>query len=446
MKTGSRGAAFITAGCAAVNLDLPIQIVKAIQRRVYHALSLERMSGKFGVLALNMVFLMAYFNLEGIFVNTLLLRVSDGDMRTVLVYRAVTFAFSALGIWVATLFSGKINSVIAIKIGCILYAASFVILFFGAEHITSLMYVVGALVGAAGGVYFLGHNMLLTHYTTPQNRALGLAIMTIIQGSMALLMPLVSGLVIGAIYGMLGYRIMFGVAIGAIITQISFARKLSPVATTPKKGQLRAASRLILGRFTLRLTLLLEFFRGLREGVFTFFLSIVLFEIVASESIVGVNAFLAGGASIVAAWLYGRIATPRNRAGIAGICALAAVGFCALLLLSLNPFTIILLSIVNAFLAMLVMNCVNNTTFDIFAHDEASRSVMAELMAFRELPIQLGRLGGIVAVGLFPATLRGYVHAMLALSATILIVALLLHIIRRVKENEAKQESTAVES
>jgi len=259
-------------------------------------------------------------------------------------------------------------------------------------------------------------------------------------------MPLVSGLVIGAVSGMLGYRIMFGAAIGAIITQISFARKLSPVAVTPKKGQLSAAFKLILGRLTLRLVLLLEFFRGLREGVFTFFLSIVLFEIVASESIVGVNAFLAGAVSIVAAWLYGRISTPRNRAGLVGICALAAVGFCAILLLSPGPLTIILLSIVNAFLAMLVMNSVVNTSFDIFAHDQASCGVMIELMAFREVPIQIGRLGGIVVVGLFPATLLGYVHAMLTLSATLLVVAVLLHVIRRVRENEAIQESAAIEN
>jgi len=404
------------------------------------------MSDKFGVLALNLIFLMAYFNLEGIFVNTLLLRVSGGEMQVVLVYRAVTFVFSAMGMWIATLFSGKINSVMAIRLGCVLYATAFMILFFGMDHLTSLMYVVGALIGAAGGIYFLGHNMLLTHYTTPQNRALGLSIMTIIQGALALLMPLVSGFVIGTVPGMLGYRIMFGAAICAIIAQISFARKLSPVEVVAKKGQLRVAFRLILGRLTLRLVLLLEFFRGLREGVFAFFLSIVLFEIVASESIVGVNAFLAGAATIVAAWLYGRISTPSNRAGLVGICACVAVGFCALLLLNLGPFAIIMFSIINAFLTMLVMNSVVNTSFDILAHDEASRSVMTELMAFRELPMQTGRLGGILVVGLFPATLLGYIHAMLTLSATLFIVALLLHMIRRVREKEAEQVGAAVES
>jgi len=328
----------------------------------------------------------------------------------------------------------------------VLYAAAFVILFFGMDHMGSLMHLVGALIGAAGGIYFLGHNMLLTHYTTPQNRALGLSIMTVIQGGMALLMPLVSGLVIGVSPGMIGYRVMFGLAIGAIIAQISFVRKLSAVAATPKKGQLRFALGLVWKRLTLRLMLLLELVRGLRDGVFMFFLNIVLFEIVASESIVGLNAFLAGGASIVAAWLYGRIATPRNRAGLVAISACAAVGFSALLLLNMGPFTIILLSVVNAFLAMIVMNSSVNTSFDILGQDEASRSVMTELMAIREVPMQVGRLSGIVVVGLFPATLLGYVHAMLVLSATLFAVALLLHIIRLVRENEAKEEHPNLES
>jgi len=404
------------------------------------------MNDKFGVLALNLFILMAYFNLEGIFVNTLLLRVSDGDMQVVLVYRGVTFVFSAVGMWIATLFSGKINSVMAIRLGCVLYAAAFVILFFGMDHMGSLMHLVGALIGAAGGIYFLGHNMLLTYYTTPQNRANGLAIMTIIQGTLALLMPLISGLMIGAVPGMLGYRIMFGASIAAIIAQISFARKLSPVQSAPQKSKMRFTLRLISGRLTLRLMLILEFFRGLREGVFAFFLSIVLFEIVASESIVGVNAFLAGAASIAAAWLYGRISTPTNRAVMVGISACAAVAFSALLLITLGPFTIILLSIVNAFLNMIVANSVINTSFDILAHDQDSRSAMTELMAFRELPMQIGRLGGIVVVGLFPATLLGYVHAMLLLSSTLFLVALLLFIIHRVRENEAKREAAAFES
>jgi len=404
------------------------------------------MSDKFGVLALNFIFLMAYFSLESIFVNTLLLRVSGGDMQIVLVYRAVTFVFSAVGMGIVSALSGKINSVMAIRTAGVLYAVAFAILLIGMDHLTSLMYVVGALVGAAGGFYFLGHNMLLTHYTTPQNRALGLSIMTVIQGGMALLMPLVSGLVIGVSPGMIGYRVMFGLAIGAIIAQISFVRKLSAVAATPKKGQLRFALGLVWKRLTLRLMLLLELVRGLRDGVFMFFLNIVLFEIVASESIVGLNAFLAGGASIVAAWLYGRIATPRNRAGLVAISACAAVGFSALLLLNMGPFTIILLSVVNAFLAMIVMNSSVNTSFDILGQDEASRSVMTELMAIREVPMQVGRLSGIVVVGLFPATLLGYVHAMLVLSATLFAVALLLHIIRLVRENEAKEEHPNLES
>lgn len=420
-------------------MNLPIQLARGLKRKAYDALSLDRMNDKFKILAINYIFLMVYFTLESVFVNTLILRVSGGDMHAVLLYRAFTFAFSAIGMNLASVFSHKISSVTAIRVAGALYVLLFSILFVGMERVYSFIYFVGAISGLAGGFYFSGHVVLLTNYTTQQNRAVGIAIVTITQGVTTLLMPLISGIVIGLMPYMIGYRVMFGFAIAAVLAQVSFMRKLSPVPGAQKKSEMRFALNLIFERTILRAMLTMEFVRGLRDGVFAFFLNIVLFEIVKSESLVGFNTFLAGLAAILAAWLYGRLVTPRNRAPIVAAGITALLVFCSMLLLSLTTLTIILFSIINAFLAQIIVNCAMNNSFDIMGQDETTRGVLTELLGFREIAMMCGRIGGVVVVSLFPSTLRGYVYAMLTLTAIQYIMAFMLYVCRRISDREQGQ-------
>ena len=420
-------------------VNLPVLLARGVKRKISNALSLDIMGDKFNILAINYVFLMVYFTLESVFVNTLILRVSDGDMSVVLTYRAFTFAFSAVGMNLASVFPRKINSIRAMRISGVLYVILFSVLFFGMEHLSHFIYLVGILSGIAVGLYFAGHLVLFNNYTTAQNRAAGIAIVTVTQGVTTLTMPLISGLVIGFMPGMIGYRVMFGVAIATVLAQVSSMRKLTPVQSEQKKSRIGFTFCLIFKRPVLRTMMSMDFSRGLREGVFAFFLNIVLFEIVNSESLVGLNTFLAGLASILAAWLYGRLVTPRRRAPLAAACVTVLFVFCSSLLFVLSPLTIILFSIVNAFLAQLIINSGMNCSFDIMGQTQETRSVMSELLGFREAFMMSGRIIGIMVVGLFPANLQGYVHAMLALTAVQYLSAILMFVCHRLFEKEQRR-------
>ena len=417
-------------------MKLPILLAKGIKRKAYDALSLDILDERFKILSINYIFVMVYFTLESVFVNTLILRVFDGDMHVVLVYRAFTFGFSAVGMNLPPVFWRKMNPIACIRIAGALYVLLFLSLFAGLNHLSHFIYLIGAVSGLTVGLYFSGHLVLFTNYTTQQNRAKGVAIMSITQGVTTLIMPLISGAVIGFMPGMIGYRIMFGIAIATVLAQITFIRRLPPVQTEQKKSDLGVAVRLVFDRLLLRVMMVMEFARGLRDGVFAFFLNIVLFEIVNSESLVGFNTFLAGMASITAAWLYGRIATPQRRVPIVWTCVTTLVIFCSMLLFALTPLTIILFSIINAFFVQIIINCAMNNSFDIIGQSEETRAVMTELLGFRDIFMMSGRIVGIVIVGLFPATLRGYVHAMLTLTAGQYILASLLYVCRRISDKE----------
>ena len=422
-------------------MNLPVLLAQGIKRKVYDALSLDRMNEKYGILALNHVFMMACVTLEVVFVNILIMRVSGGDIQAVLTNRALVFIFTAVGMNMVPVLSRKINAVTAIRVSGFLYILVFFVLLIGTEQIFLLVYAVGALSGLAWGFYWFGQIALLTSYTTQQNRAVGIAIFAVIQGSMALVMPLASGGVIDFMPGMDGYRLMFGAAIVALVVQRFFIMcKLPPVQTEHRKSEYRIAFRLLFKRAGLRIMAAMEFSRGLRDGVFGFFLNLVLFEIVNSESLVGVNSFLAGLASILAAWLYGRMITDRNKGRLTVISVSVLMAFFPILYFAIGPATVILFSVANAFFAMFINNSVMNNSFDALGQNEQTRSVMSELIGIREAALVSGRISGIVIMALFPAGLQGYVQAMLALTATQYVVAFLLYLSRRVREREQSRE------
>jgi len=232
---------------------------------------------------------------------------------------------------------------------------------------------------------------------------------------------------------------MFGVAIAAVLGQTYFMSKLSLVSEVQKKSEMLAALKLIYKQTILRVMMVQDFVRGMRDGVFAFFLSIILFEIVSSEALVGFNTFLIGVASIISAWLYGRLVTPRHRAPVVTASVTVLLAFCSVLLFALNPMTIMLFSIVNSFLGQMVINCAMNNSFDIMGRDETARGVLTEVLGYREIFMMGGRIVGIIVVGLFPNNLRGYVYAMLTLTALQYIVAALLFVCCRMTEREASQ-------
>ncbi|MDR2908890.1 MAG: MFS transporter [Oscillospiraceae bacterium] len=418
------------------------KLIGGIRRVAVNWLSLDRMEDRFNVLALNYFFLMIYYTLESVYLNTLLLRISGNDMYVVFTYRCLYFATSAVGNLFCSAFSKRIHPVFAVRAGGMAYAAMFLVLFALTNSLTlPLMYFIGTLSGLAGGIYWAGHNVLLTHYTSPGNRGLGLGICGTIQGILTLVVPLVSGLVIDSMPGMSGYRLMFGVAVATIIIQARFMKRLETVTRSHRPREFLFAFKLAFKRLSLRMMLASEFVRGFRDGVFTFFLNILLFEFISNEFLVGFNSFLSGVLSILGNQVYGKIATQERRPRLTALATTVLFLLACVLLLSLNAGTVVFFTVVNAFCSYFIVNSVMNNSFDLFAGNETLRSVMTELMGFRELALDVGRISGIVVVALFPKNGAGYVYAMLTLIASQYAVPLLLSAMRRIENRGLDKEA-----
>lgn len=417
------------------------QFFRGVKRKTAEALSLERLSEQYHTLMVNYVFLMAYATLESVFVNTLLYRVRP-DISIVILYRGITYVASAVTIQIAAYLAQKKTPIVVIRTGGALYLLMYAVLFFGLDHMQYCMYLTATLAGAAGAFYWTGHNVLVSHYTTRENRDVGIAVLGVIQGVAALFVPVISGFVISAMPNPnLGYRVMFGVGMLLAAGQVYFQRRLEPVAQARHESKLKLALKLYRKKASYRLFLVNDFLRGFRDGTFGFILSMLLFQIIMSETLIGINSFLTGVLSITGSWAYGKLVTPSTRARACLIAALCLIGGCSLLFVSAGAPAIILFSVLNAFFAFFIGNSCGNCTFDVVTQNETTRSCVGEALAIRELALALGRVGGLFVMTVFPATITGKVAAMMALTASQVVMAGTITLTQRSMRRERRRKS-----
>lgn len=420
------------------------QLLRGIRRKTVDVLGLDLLSKQYATLALNYIFLMVYYTIETVFVNTLIYRVTDGNMNSVLLYRGLAYLFSAVGMNICSAFARIITPTRAIKAAGLLYVLLFGLMFGWMDHLENLMYYIGSLAGLAMGFYWSGHNVLLTLYTTPRNRAVGIGITGIISGVMNLTLPLIFGFVLQWMPGMTGYRVVFGVAIATILAQFYQMNRLTPVERKHRRRDYPFVLKLVMRKLSLRVMFLFEFFRGIREGAFTFFLNMLLFSLVTDEALVGFNSFLTGVFSILAAWVFGRIVTAQRRVKLAllsiGIIFVGCIG----LLFHLSVVTVLVFGAINTFLAYFFNNIGTHICYDAMSENESLRSIITELTGLREAAMGAGRITGLVILACFPKHLDGYLYAALTLTGIQFITVALMRWSENIQTRKKPREEAEV--
>lgn len=417
-------------------------LLKGIKRYIADMLSLEQMSERFHLLSVNYLFVMLYYTLETVFVNTLLYRVNP-DISIVIFYRVCVYAMTAVSMNLAAYLANTRSPVMVLKLGGAFYALMYVVLFFGMDRMQVMMYPVAALSGLGAGFYWSGHHLLLTHFTTRQNRNVGVAVMGIIQGVMTLLLPVVSGFVIECMPGSAGYRVMFGLGMLTVFSQTYFMNRLGRVERKAPVSNFSLALKLIWRKASCKLMLGFEFTRGLRDGALLFYLNMLLFQIVEQESLVGINTFLTGALSIFGSWVYGRLAVPHMRARYAFASTAVLLALCAMLLRWLGVWSVMLFACVNAFFQIFITYSCNSYAYDVVAQNDTTRQAMAELLAFRELALDGGRVVGLLCVLLFPRSPEGQVQAMCVLTAAQIFTSALLSLTQHVLNRKKRRRGEA---
>lgn len=384
-----------------------------------------RLEGALGLAALGADFrrfswihfaFLVFTSLQTTFLNTLLLRLSDNS-GIVMWYNLLNFAFNPPGTVLAMYFANKKGAVKSMYLGVALYVVMY-LMFFGAMNgpASVFMPLIAALVSLAGGYYWMAYDLCIIQYSSDRSRDAALGFIGVGTGVVSLLMPAVCGWVISAFAGLWGYVAMLGFSLAVACVMLLFVKKLPEKPAPTEEIHFGRAWKRFWKTPVIMSSLWAEFIKGIRAGTFSFYLNLLLFDLVRSEALVGINTLLVGLASILAYWVLGRRVRPENRLRYIAV-GISTLLCCTLVLFwRLDAVTIMLLSVINSYFSCYILNTQNSIYYAAVQKACAGRSQQLELMGVKSFFLDYGRVLGIFIVMLLPQSRLGSVWSMVILT------------------------------
>jgi len=346
----------------------------------------------FAVLQICMAFFM---NMHGVFINTFLLK-ATGDFGIALKFNMIVFFVQAC-VMVLSVFYVRRKTVIgSLRLGLILFALIYVsIIVFGGNMAGSYIFV-ALIFAAAGGFITLPYGVLLSEFTSDKNRDMAIGFLSMWFGIAALTMPALAGILISLFNGFNGYRVMFAVALAFTGLSYFLTTKVAPVAPLERKSHFGTVLGYLIKHRVDRLMYLASALSSIREGVFRFILSVILYQYLKNEAMVGLNSLICGIAAVLASWAYGKIVTPQNRFLCMAISVSIMVAGSVMMLFNTSAFSIVLFGVLASLSNIFIISPQDNYTYLLLQVVRRTHDKRPEYQTIKEFFIAIGRNTGIL--------------------------------------------------
>ncbi|MEG0269365.1 MAG: MFS transporter [Clostridia bacterium] len=366
-----------------------------LTKQLKHMVGGERLGPAYYSFLLVHTCFLIFTHLPAVFINTLLFGQS-GELSVVLSYNAAYFISGALTMVLAAYIMKNMSPGIVAVVGIGIYNA-LILLGANASHFAVLL---GIITGFADGFYWLSYGNLISSTTTLPTRDSGLAIVSICCSCVNLVVPLLAGVLISAIGGTNGYIAVFALAFVVSLATGALALRLprTPAQSDAPPVAYGKVFALLKTEKPLRYALMAQSCKGIREGAFTFILSVVLYQMVKNEMLIGVNTFLGAIAAILSYVLMSHLLTPRNRIRYMTLALCILVFAAGLCLLKLSPLMVIAFTVFNAFFAGFMENPCYTNFLDMLQGTQKAVEHRSELLAINECSLVTGRCIGLVII------------------------------------------------
>lgn len=340
---------------------------------------------------------MLFTALPGVFINTFLMK-QTGSMHVVLIYNLLSFSGTAIGMLLSSAAVHRFHPGVVSVIGIIGYNLLYLQLILLNAQAADYVVLLGITSGLAGAFYWISYSVRLTQYTSLLNRDSSIAIISMISSAINLVVPFVSGAIISSLKGNLGYNIVFVIAFCiAIITAIGSTRLPKPKDKSPRV-QHKQSFQFTFRHKSLLFSLLSTAIMCIREGAFSFILSILLYRIINNEMLVGFNTLLSSAAAIASFLIISRKIRGTNRVKFMNIAVYSLLAFSIFAVFKMNPIVLIVFTIVNSFFSGFITNSNFGIFLDIIQTLPGAAAMRPELLAQRELCVAAGRCTGIFII------------------------------------------------
>jgi MFS family permease len=356
----------------------------------------RKLSGDFHPVLIVHTLFLTFTRLPAVFINTMMVGQSGG-LDAVLLYNGAFYLFGAVFMALAAKVLCRLGSRLTAIMGIAVYFVLYFTIFMLGEAAARYSVLIGVINGLADGFYWIAYLQLFSSTTDLDNRDKAMAVIQLLGAAVNLLMPLTGSLVIQAVGGLKGYMTVFAIAFLLALFTCLYTVKLPKLRQNSPKTNYAAAIG-FLRRHRIRSALAGQFVKGMREGTFLFILSVVIYQLVRSEVLVGVSTFLSGGASIIAYGVMSRLLNPTNRMRymLYAVIALTVTAFAGFLWVT--PQMILVYCVINA----LFCGFLENTSFTIFLDsttgDKDASQHMPEMLAINEIVLVAGRICGMLII------------------------------------------------
>lgn len=365
---------------------------------------------------------------SGTFIHIFLTRLAD-DIHVVMTFTMIVYATSGVMMLVAAVFLRLRPPDFLMKIGFGFYLVLFALLIALRENSVKVMPLMAVLQGSGSAFYWICYFYLYTEYTTNNNRDVSGSFIALLTSLSQITVPLLSGFIISRFVGFGGYIVVFSLAFVAMLFAASFSTTLATVEPAfvmfSRPKHVRALKLILKDKRYLR-GFLAEGSKGVRDGVFQFFLNVILFKLVRNELLVGFNTFLSAFVGLVGIWLMSKILRPEIRIKAMTIAVAILLFFGLVFVFEMNAVTVILLNVANAGVYPYFSYSEINIFLYLLQKMPYTAECQPEMFGFRELFLGLGRCAGIGLLVLLPRdNWRVYGIAMVGLTVFQIVTVLL---------------------
>lgn len=388
-----------------------------LKTRIFFSMGADKLNNEFmKFMQMHLVYLLAT-SITTTFVNTLLMRVST-DQNIALKYNIFVFALTGIAMATAAFATKRINNKVIIIIGISLAMSVYLLAFFFMPILDRVYIIVAVVHGIASGFYWLTYFSSLMIYTNDDTRDIAMSLIGVFGGVVTLVMPMISGYAIELLGNLNGYYVVFGICFLVAIFGVNLALHLPVIQPTGGKTKFGYILKKIYTTKVWFFVIHMDFFKGIREGAFSFFLNVLLFKIVSSEGLVGTNTFLVGIVSMFASLVAGKVLRPKNRMKAMFIGTTILTFLSATLFLQLSTITVLALSLANAFLGVFVVNPTFATLYTVLDIYPKANEKRSEVLAITECYKNAGRITGVLLIIFLPQTNFFYVLSLVLLTAS----------------------------
>ncbi|MFF2017245.1 MFS transporter [Paenibacillus sp. NPDC058177] len=345
------------------------------------------------LLGVNGLFLLAGA-LSGTFLNVYLWK-SRQDYMMIGWFTVAQQIALGLSFWLAGKWVKEHNKMNALRIGIAVSGLFYLIVLGIGGNAIQYIWPLGLLLGVAIGLFWLAFNIVYFEITDAANRDFWNGWMGLLGSLTGIVGPWASGRLISSLSGDRGYQIVFMISLGIYGAAVVLSFFLKKRKSEADYGWLEPW-RQLKGSDQWRRVAAGLFFQGLREGVFSFLIGLLVFVAAKEESKLGQFALVTSALSLVSYWIAGKFFKPTYRSAGMLIGGVLLVGVITPLLWQVNYGTLLIMGMGTSLFIPLYMLPMTSTSFDLIGASEESVSNRVELVVLRELSLMCGRILGIL--------------------------------------------------